>query len=207
VPDPEQSNVYWYLNTSASSGTALAGSYPKVYGGEEFSVSPYYTGVKGISILGSFNGTGSSGGGAASEVGYFTTRDCSDAGTEYGFVRDLTRQSVLFLLDDVCELRSLGFHADGPQQGILPRCQQRMRELKLFKLPSIRSLERAGGKCRQLYARRNDFKPAAKLQSRLCILLFGLPGLSLQHLLLAHSGGGPIDIPVGDMLIQWGLFR
>lgn len=91
-----QSNVYWYLNTSASSGTALAGSYPKVHGGEEFSVSPYYTGVKGISILGSFNGTGSSGGGAASEVGYFTTRDCSDAGTEYGFVRDLTGNQFYF---------------------------------------------------------------------------------------------------------------
>ncbi len=91
-----QSNVYWYLNTTASSGTALVNSYPKVYGGEEFSVSPSYTGVKGISLLGSFNGTGSSGSGSASEVAYFTTRDCSDAGTEYGFVRDLTGGQFYF---------------------------------------------------------------------------------------------------------------
>lgn len=91
-----QSNVYWYKNTSASSGTASANSYPKVHGAEEFSVSPNYTGVKGISLYGSFNGTGSSGGGTASEVAYFTTRNCSDAGTEYGFVRDLTGERFYF---------------------------------------------------------------------------------------------------------------
>jgi hypothetical protein len=78
---------------------ARAGNYPLVYGGEEFNVSPYYTGVAGISVLGSFNGTGSSGGGTATEVAYFTTRDCSDAGTEYGFVNNLTAGVSYFYWD------------------------------------------------------------------------------------------------------------
>lgn len=109
-----QSNVFWYLNTTASSGTALASSYPKIYGGEEFTVSPNYTGVKGLSVLGSFNGTGSSGGGSASEVAYFTTRDCSDAGTEYGFVRDLTGGQFYFYWTTYANCGLLDSHQTDP---------------------------------------------------------------------------------------------
>jgi len=91
-----QSKVHWYRSSTAASGTPLAGTFPMVYGAEEFNVSHYYSGVKGLTVLASFNGAGSPESGSALEVAYFTSRGCSDGGTEYGFVGDLTGGAFYF---------------------------------------------------------------------------------------------------------------